>query len=416
MPQKILQVTDFHLRSALPGHMSQAQRLTRHLPQLLEALTPRIRAEAPNLVAVTGDLVDAPAALLDGDRSHDLKTLVQQSLADYALVRRWLEGLGRPWMVLPGNHDYGPAFDVAFGTSPEVMRIGTLFVHAFRDWEQAGNQALRIGPSRARFEHLLENATEASRELHLQHYLVRPYVEHGYPLLYGDADDIAARVAAAPGRRLLLSGHWHGGTPLVTLGHAQFAVCPAFCEFPHPYRVFEIAEDGAVAMREEALGRSFAPGRRLVLIDRAGLLSPPGVFSLREDAAALLEGISAGAHLAIVSAWDEPESRTATWRGLQNLLDTFFEGFGAARMQADALCIYLPADGGGGRALPADGLPTETELVGRMAGLFGVTPGEVTFLTANPARRAIAGRAGARCPELTGPQPSSADILAAARS
>lgn len=411
---RILQVTDFHLREALPGHNGHVHRLSRHVPKLLEALAPRIRQEAPDLVALTGDLLDVPHALLDGDRSYDLKTIVQQSLADYALVRRWLEGLGRRWMALPGNHDYGPAFDVAFGTSPEVLPLRGVAVHAFRDWEQAGNQALRIGASRARFEHVLENATEASREVHLQHFVVRPHIDYDYPLLYGDSDNIAARVAAAPGRRLLLSGHWHEGTPMVAIGNAQSAVCPAFCEPPHPYRVFEMAPGGAVTMREETLGRSFAPDRRLVLVDRAGLLTHPGGFSLREDAAAILERLSAGAHVAIASAWHEPESSAATWRGVQYLHDGFFAGFGRVKTQADALCIYLPVDGGGGRKLPAERITTEADLIERMAGLFGVAPGDVTFLTTNAARRAMARKAGARCPDLTGPEPSAADILAAA--
>jgi len=410
---QILQVTDFHLREALAGHNGHVHRLSRHVPQLLEALAARIRDEAPDLVAVTGDLLDVPHALLDGDRSHDLKTLVRQSLADYALVRRWLEGLGRPWMVLPGNHDYGPAFDVVFGTSPEVMQLGTVAVHAFRDWEQAGNQALRLGASRARFEHLLENAAETSREVHLQHFVVRPHVDYNYPLLYGDSDDIAARAAQAPGRRLLLSGHWHGGTPMVTIGNARSAVCPAFCEPPHPYRVFDLAPDGAVVMREERLGRSFAPGR-LVLVDRAGLLTHPGSFALRGDAPAMLEGLSRLAHVAIASAWHEPESGAATWRGVQHLHDAFFETLAAAPTHGDALCIYLPAAGAGGRKLPAERITTEADLVERMAELFGLTPGDVTFLSTNALRRELARRAGARAPELTGPEPSMADILAAA--
>jgi hypothetical protein len=315
--------------------------------------------------------------------------------------------------VLPGNHDYGPAFEVVFGTSPEAMRFGEVAVHAFRDWEQAGNQALRIGPSRARFEHLLENATETSREIHLQHFVIRPHVDYNYPLLYGDSDDIAARAAQAPGRRLLLSGHWHSGTPMVTIGHAQSAVCPAFCEPPHPYRAFELAADGTVAMRQEELGRSFAPGRRLVLIDRAGLLTHSGGFAIRQDAAAILDGLSADAHVAIASAWHEPESTAATWRGVQHLHDAFFEAFGASKNQADALCIYLPAEGAGGRRLPAERITTEADLIERMAELFGVAPTEVTFLTTNAARRAIARHAGARCPDLTGPEPTAAEILVA---
>ncbi|WP_161600907.1 metallophosphoesterase family protein [Teichococcus oryzae] len=416
----IFHVTDLHLRQALPGHNGHVHRLSRHMPSLLAQLAERIGAMAPDLVAVTGDLLDVPHALLDREPGYDLRALTQGALADYGLVRRWLESLGRPWMVLPGNHDHGPTFDVVFGSEPTTRRFGPLTVHAFHDWEQAGNQALRIGPPRRHFEQVIAAATEATDEVHLQHFLIRPHVDYHYPLLYGDADDIARRVAEAPGRRLLLSGHWHEGTPMVQIGNALMGGCPAFCEPPHRYRVFRIEPGQPVSMQEEALGASFAPGTRLTILDRPGLLTLPpatdgaGRLTPRPDTGRILAGLATRGHLAIASPWHAPETDAASWRGVQYAHDAFFQDLPAGTRQADALCIYLPPGDQPGRRLPAEAITREPELVPRLAALFGAAPTEVTLLTTDPARRAAAVAAGAASPDLGGPMPDGEAILAAA--
>lgn len=414
----VFHVTDLHLRQALPGHNGHVHRLSRHLPALLDRLSERIAAIAPDLVAVTGDLLDVPHALLDREPGHDLRAITQGALADYLLVRRWLDSLGRDWMVLPGNHDHGPAFDVVFGSEPVTRCCGHLTVHAFHDWEQAGNQALRIGPPRRHFEQAVAAATAATDEVHLQHFLVRPHVDYHYPLLYGDADDIAQRVAQAPGRRLLLSGHWHEGTPMVQLGNALMGACPAFCEPPHRYRVFHIAPGEPVAMQEAALDASFPPGARVVILDRPGLLTLPADTAqpilARPDAAEILSGLAAQGHVAIASPWHAPETAAATWRGAQYAHDTFFQTLAPEAGQGDALCIYLPPGAQPGRRLPAEPITREPELVPRLATLFGVPAAAVTLLTLDPARRAAGLAAGAACPDLVGDMPDAATILAAA--
>lgn len=416
----IFQVTDLHLRQALPGHNGHVHRLSRHLPTLLSALSERIASVAPDLVAITGDLLDVPHALLDLVPGHDLRAISQGALADYMMVRRWLDSLGRPWMVLPGNHDHGPTFDVVFGSEPVTRRCGHLTVHAFHDWEQAGNQALRIGPPRRHFEQVVAAAREETDEVHLQHFLVRPHVDYHYPLLYGDADDIAQRVTQAPGRRLLLSGHWHEGTDMVQIGNALMGGCPAFCEPPHRYRVFRIEPSQPIAMQEGSLGVSFAPGKRLLIVDRSGLLtdlpetSEAARMVPRPDLPTILAGLAERGHVAIASPWHAPETDAATWRGVQYAHDAFFQGFPSRSGQADALCIYLPPGEQPGRRLPAEHITREPELVPRLAALFGVRPTEVTLLTLDPARRAAGLTVGAACPDLGGGLPDAGTILATA--
>jgi 3',5'-cyclic AMP phosphodiesterase CpdA len=60
-----------------------------HRPEALDAITRDLRGERPDHVAVTGDLVNIALP------------------SEFALARRWLEGLGGPAdvSVVPGNHD-----------------------------------------------------------------------------------------------------------------------------------------------------------------------------------------------------------------------------------------------------------------------------------------------------------------------
>lgn len=98
----LAQLSDVHLPLPGPVPLSSLwnkralsllswQRKRRHLhrPEVLAALLADLRAEAPDLVAVTGDLTNLGLE------------------AEYRAARRWLERLGDPdrVMVIPGNHD-----------------------------------------------------------------------------------------------------------------------------------------------------------------------------------------------------------------------------------------------------------------------------------------------------------------------
>ena len=174
-------------------------------------------------------------------------------------------------------------------------------------------------------------------------------------------------------------------------------------------------------MRQDELGRSFAPDTPLILVDRAGLLTGnaegtgPRRFGMRDEAAAILNAVSPGAHVAVASGWHEPESDAATWRGVQYLHDAFFHELAEHGAQADAFAIYLPLAGPGAKRLPAETIATEGTLVARLAELFGTVPQRVIFLTANAPRRHLARQAGAICPDLD-PAPDAATVRRAVQS
>jgi 3',5'-cyclic AMP phosphodiesterase CpdA len=67
----------------------QRKRKFIHRPDALDAITHDVKAQAPDHIAVTGDLVNLSLP------------------AEYTLARRWLQALGNPSdvTVIPGNHD-----------------------------------------------------------------------------------------------------------------------------------------------------------------------------------------------------------------------------------------------------------------------------------------------------------------------
>jgi Icc protein len=402
---KILQFTDLHVRINLPGHNGHLNRLSRHLPVLLDKLSHEVAREAPDLVVVTGDLIDAPHT--PGARDGDSFAIHRDAaIADYRYLRRWLEALGRPWMILPGNHDDPKAFAQVFGDRPDVGMAGDIPVHMFHDWEIEGHKAERLGAQRQRFERLLDAATPSTREVHIQHYLIRPVVEYSYPLNYRDADALATRLAQAPGHRLVLSGHWHGGTPLTRIDRTTFSGCPAFTEPPHPWRVYTTDDGRDWTMQEKSLGWQIGAGRPLIIVDRAGILSETSragpALSMKGDAAPLLRGLSQLGTVVVATGWDEPDSTAATWGGVQALHDDFFARLANAGGDADAMALYLRRDSSVSRRLPAERLCRDDDLVSGAGATFGIAPANVVFLSTDAGRRAHAAKLGAAAIDVSG--------------
>ncbi|MEO8754327.1 MAG: metallophosphoesterase [Casimicrobiaceae bacterium] len=395
----ILQFTDLHVRVNLPGHNGHLNRLSRHLPALMEELAHRVAEESPDLVLVTGDLIDGPHTL-DRYAGGDAFAMYRDAaIADYAYVRKWLEALERPWMILPGNHDDPQGFAHVFGDRPRSGTVGDIAVHMFHDWEIEGHQAQRVGEERIRFERIMDAAKPSTREVHIQHYVVRPVVEYGYPLNYRDADELAARLTQAPGHRLVLSGHWHGGTPLTVIGQATFSVCPSFTEPPHPYRIYTTDDGRDWTMQEKSLGWRIGAGKPLIIVDRAGILSDgasgDAVLSMRSGAGALMQGLARLGTVVVATGWDEPDATAQRWSGIQALHDDFFARLARAGGAADAMAIYLSEHSNVQRSLPAERICLDTDLVSGVGTTFGVEPMNTVFISTDPGRRHAAAERGA---------------------
>ena len=228
---RIGHISDFHLRDALPGSSAVATRRSREMPEKIARALDQFRAEGVDWVAVTGDLVDHPF-----DDMHSPENL-ERGEADLQLVRSLLERLSCPVFVLYGNHDHPLLFRRVFTMQSEGVDVGDFRVFCFYDEEGVDHVPVRVGAELERFDQALSD--EGSRQIHLQHYLVHPEHNEGYPHTYGTAGWLKRSMQRSGQVHLLLSGHYHPGALPQKDGGVHYAVAPAFCEAPHQFAVYE---------------------------------------------------------------------------------------------------------------------------------------------------------------------------------
>jgi len=260
---KIAHISDFHLRRHLPGTSAVSRRQSRLMPGLLAEAAARIQAEKPDLVVVTGDLVDHPFV------GTDEPEILAAGEMDLRLIAGILEGFACPVAVVHGNHDHPVLFDQVFGSIPELEARGHR-VLCFYDQEVDGHFPQRLGRERERFLAALQDR-DPRPQIHVQHYLIAPERNQGYPHTYREGESIKQSLLADGRVRLVLSGHYHRGEPLFRQGEVYFGIAPAFAEPPHPYRIYALTDDG-VSQKERSLrpvGEGGAP-RRAVFLDRDG--------------------------------------------------------------------------------------------------------------------------------------------------
>ncbi|MBC7282196.1 metallophosphoesterase [Hoeflea sp.] len=395
---RILQFTDLHFRQALPGHSGHAERLSRHGPALLSRLAELIAAEAPDIVAFTGDVIDAPHDLLHGTGDETLRRFLRAAVEeDYKTMRAWLDGLGRPWMIAPGNHDFRPAFEAVFGDAPRKLEISGVRLHAYFDWEVTDHVSERLGDERARFDRALAEAGTVDWTVHLQHFLIWPMVVHGYPMRYRDADALRDRLASSPARHLVLCGHFHEGTGIVPDGKTLYAVCPSLTEAPHRYRVFDLGPE-TCELREETMQPGPLAGSRILLVDRGDVLAhrenmDGGDFDLRADAAKTLEAVrDAGFSPVILSPWNDDQSVHLDWPDMLKKHDRLFVCCAEAGIdQATGLLIAIEEGREVPARMPSEPLSRLAELADRAAAFFGVASEDVWLMSSSASRRQLFG-------------------------
>jgi 3',5'-cyclic AMP phosphodiesterase CpdA len=258
---RIAHITDLHLRQHIAGTASIAERQSRRMAELFPKALAAIAARRPDVVVVSGDLVDVPDGWLTGSLTPEQSAA---ALADYRLVRGALDDTQLPYVVVPGNHDRDDLLWQVFDRSRVDVEIAGHRVVSFHDHEGAGHVPERVGDDRARFERVTGDTGVASPsthrvadvpthrglpQVHVQHYVVWPEENREYPHTYGDGRSLATAVGAGGVVRLCLSGHYHRGVAPARYDVAPnvtFATAPAFCVSPFPWWVYDLADDAEV--------------------------------------------------------------------------------------------------------------------------------------------------------------------------
>ena len=252
---RLLHFTDMHLRINQPGTASDPLRLSRSMPGALDRLAERIKEFTPDVLVMSGDLLDVPDAVMVGgtpdDRSHE--EWVENAKADFQLVRNWFDATGVPYVVVPGNHDHEGAFAEIFSPPPEPRDIAGLRFFCFWDELADDKQPLRTGARKEQFEDALINPDHDCPQIHVQHYMIDPLtIGKGKRYDYKTADPMKDALKKSDRVRSVLSGHYHPGSMLMTDGVIH-SLPPAFCEAPHAFRIYDLAEDGSNTITDHAL-------------------------------------------------------------------------------------------------------------------------------------------------------------------
>ncbi|MDP6038339.1 MAG: metallophosphoesterase [Candidatus Latescibacteria bacterium] len=233
---KIAHISDFHLRHHLLGTSTSANRKSREMPDLISQAVAQISDHSPDLVAITGDLIDYPLdALSDPDT-------IAAGDKDLHLIRDLFAPLTCPVAYLYGNHDHPASFRHIFKDQSLDNDVEGYRILIFLDDEGTQHVPERVGTERTRFQSVLSDS-DPRPQIHLQHYLIAPERNEGYPHSYGNASKLKAALQDDPRIKLVLSGHYHKGEDLFAKQHVHFAVARAFCQPPHPYRIYTLAND-----------------------------------------------------------------------------------------------------------------------------------------------------------------------------
>lgn len=246
---QVAHLTDLHLRHSLPGSSRIYLRRSRIMPNLFRQLVDTIASRIkPDLLLLTGDLLDVPFYAMNGALSTaEGSPLAGAILEDYRLIRDILVRSGLRFIVIPGNHDDELLMRKVF-TDMKFLEQTTDydFLVFHHDRERGDHFPLR------EFSRYDTRQGAGRPSIHVQHYVVTPTLNEGYPHTYANAGEILSRNAGAGGPLLSVSGHYHDGYGPVTRDGCAYFVAGALCEPPYRWYLYQI-EDSHATVEERWL-------------------------------------------------------------------------------------------------------------------------------------------------------------------
>lgn len=246
-PIRVVQLSDLHFSTKPGGYM------LRDTAETFAAVADQVRAEAPDLVVVTGDIAN------DGKAD------------EYELAATGLAGLGLPVHCLPGNHDFvDPLHAVLPGPGVSVqrsLRLGPwlfLFGDSNRDggvhdpndgWvDHADRVDLARGGLTPQEQAWLRRQLDTGEADHAMVWLHHPPGGAGMFANPSFDEEVAALAGTTTPIRAIAAGHEHTGVNRAVAGIPSH-VCPstgvcvdfeALRLMPPGYRRFAFHADGRI--------------------------------------------------------------------------------------------------------------------------------------------------------------------------
>jgi 3',5'-cyclic-AMP phosphodiesterase len=213
-PLLIAQISDLHIKQ--PGELAYrrvdtAAALTRCI-ETLNRFTPR-----PELVVISGDLVDTPLA------------------AEYDHVKALLAPLDIPFAAIPGNHDSrdlmraalpGLGYAQASGALNSVRKVGDVDVVLLDSSVPGAAHGELDATTLAWLAAVLDASTTRPALLFLHHPPFVTGITHMDVQNLRNADALAALIRKHPRARLIAAGHVHRAT-FTTFAGTAATICPA---------------------------------------------------------------------------------------------------------------------------------------------------------------------------------------------
>lgn len=236
----------------------------------------------PDVVVVTGDILDYPEYALD---NVDMQ---RRALEDLHTVRDLLDTLSCPYVVVHGNHDHPALTEQVFSCGRDDFKASGYRFVSFYDNEVLDHVPQRMGSEREKLNRVLEGESGIP-QIHVQHYLIWPEKREGYPHSYREAEELHRRVIDSNRVRLVLSGHYHTGIEPFRERDTWFAVAPAFAEPPHTFIVYDIVGEDLThhVVTIDPEPRTLHPA---VFLDRDGTINPQPSYRWGPERMSLIPG------------------------------------------------------------------------------------------------------------------------------
>ena len=243
--------SDPHLRDAVPGTSSVEQRKSRWMEEAIRRSLEFFIENKADLLIVPGDIID--------DCSHPAAE------EDLKMVHRMIKGSGIPAIVVAGNHDPAPdKFYEVFNRSEKSIKAGNCeFISFSEDACKEGELASeRSASALEEMRNMLsKNPAGVKHTIIIQHYLIFPERNEGYPHNYANDAAIREIMEGSPRRIFSISGHFHPGVPAANQNGVAYFCAGALCENPFPRYILDTGGE-EITMKEETFGGDLADKAR----------------------------------------------------------------------------------------------------------------------------------------------------------